>query len=163
KGKDRVLDKKDAVIDPNNNTVKVRLQHRPEEAGEKTYVIRVPVQADEVDRENNVVEKVVYVREAKQIRVLYVEGYRRYEYSYLKTLLEREAKLKGNKSIHLRVVLLDADPEFHKSDPTIIKSIPIPMKDAEAHTADEDLLSYDLVILGDVDPESQSLALGGVR
>jgi len=77
KGKDKVLDKKEAVIDSATGTVKVRLQHRPEEAGEKVYIIRVPVQSDEVDRENNVVEKMVYVHEGKQIRVLYVEGYRR--------------------------------------------------------------------------------------
>ena len=113
------------------------------------------IQSDEVDRENNVAEKMVYVHEGKQIKVLYVEGYRRYEYSYVKTLLEREANFKGNKSIKLRVYLQDADPELYKSDPTIIKAMPQPIRDADGHTTDEDLWSYDLVVLGDVDPEDR--------
>lgn len=155
KGKDRPLYETKADVDTASGTVKVRLVHRPEEPGEKTYVIKVPIQADEVDRENNVAEKMVYVHEGKQIKVLYVEGYRRYEYSYVKTLLEREANFKGNKSIKLRVFLQDGDPDLFRSDPTIIKAMPEPIRDAETHTTDEDLWSYDLIILGDVDPEDR--------
>ena len=112
KGKDRVLDSKSVTIEPGAKTVKVQLVHRPTEPGEKVYVIRVPVQEGEIDRENNQIEREVDVVDTKQIKVLYVEGYRRYEYHYLKTLLEREnARVKGNKSINLRVVLLDADAD----------------------------------------------------
>jgi hypothetical protein len=153
KGKERVLFRKEVTVG-DNGTVKVQLEHRPTEPGEKTYVVRVPVQPDEIDRDNNALEKTIFVRETKQVRVLYVEGYRRYEYQYVKTLLEREsARLKGNKSIHLRVLLLDADSDFPLEDRTAIGSFPTPFRNAEDHKKDDDLWSYDVVILGDVDPE----------
>ena len=99
--------------------VKVRLTCQPAEPGEKVYVVKTPVQADEVEKENNQLERSVFVREAKLIKVLYVEGYRRFEYHFIKTLLERESdRTKGNKSIDLRVLLLDADPEFANLDKT---------------------------------------------
>ena len=155
KGKERALDRKVVTVG-DNGMVKVRLEHRPSEPGEKTYVIRVPVQPDEVDRDNNALEKTIFVREAKQIRVLYVEGYRRYEYQYVKTLLEREsARIKGNKSIYLRVVLLDADSDFDKEDRTALANFPTPFRNTDSHTKDDDLWSYDVVVLGDVDPETR--------
>src|SRR5262249_48207975 len=89
KGKEKVLDK--VSIEAGAKPTEVTLKHIPDTPGEKNYEIEVPVQADEVDRDNNRLERQVYVREAKLIRVLYVEGYRRYEFQYLKTLLERES------------------------------------------------------------------------
>ena len=103
----------------------MQLEYKPTEPGEKIYVIETPVQADEADKEDNRVERKVFVREAKLIKVLYVEGYRRYEYHYLKTLLERESdRTKGNKSIDLKVLLLDADPDFAAQDRTALAEIP---------------------------------------
>ena len=89
---------------------------------------------------------------------MYVEGYRRYEYHYLKTLLEREsARIKGNKTIDLHVVLLDADADAPKQDRTLLPDgFPTPFRNAEAHTRDADLWSYDVVILGDLDPEEHA-------
>lgn len=154
KGKDQVLDAKTVTIDPNSRTVRVRLTHRPSEAGEKVYVVRVPARADENDRDNNALERPVHVREARQIKVLYVEGYRRYEYHYLKSLLEREsARVRGNKSVNLKVVLLDADADFAAQDRTALPAFPTPFRSLDAHTRDDDLWSYDVVILGDIDPE----------
>lgn len=154
KGNERPLDTRSVTVGGDNRTVKVRLIHSPKEAGEKTYVIRTPVQEGEVDRDNNQIEKTIYVREAKQINVLYVEGYRRYEYHYLKTLLEREsARLKGNKSVNLRVFLQDADADAWQQDRTLLANFPTPFRMADTHTAKEDLWSYDVIILGDVDPD----------
>jgi hypothetical protein len=150
KGKDRPLDTKTIQVDAQNKTVKVRLTHRPTEPGEKIYVIKVPPQEGEIDKENNVLERPVYVREAKMIKVLYVEGYRRYEYHYLKTLLERESnRIKGNKSIDLKVFLLDADADFPAQDASALSSFP----------TKEELKNYDVVIWGDVDPEPRDLKL----
>jgi hypothetical protein len=157
KGKERVLDSKNMTVDPDNRTVKVRLIHRPTEPGEKVYVIRVPVQEGEVDKENNQIERTIHVRETKQVKVLYVEGYRRYEYHYLKTLLERETnRVKGNKSVNLKVLLLDADPDFPSQDRTALASMPTPFRNVDTHTRDDDLWSYDVVIVGDVDPEARA-------
>src|SRR5262249_27001081 len=149
--------KKDVTIEPGNKTVKVRLIHRPTEPGEKVFVIRVPVQEGEIDKENNTIERTIHVREAKQIKVLYVEGYRRYEYHYLKTLLERESsRVKGNKSVNLKVLLLDADADFNKQDRTALSAFPTPFHKVDVHTNDADLWSYDVVILGDIDPEPRA-------
>jgi hypothetical protein len=158
KGKDRVLDKANAVFEPTKQTLKVQLKHRPTEPGEKVFVLRVPVQEGEIDRENNAIERTIHVRESKQIKVLFVEGYRRYEYIYLKTLLERESeRLKGNKSITLKVALLDADPDFAMQDRTALRTgFPTPFRNVDVHTRDDDLWSYDVIILGDVDPESKN-------
>ncbi len=77
KGKDRVLDRKTVTFDGTNRTVKVILTHQPTEPGEKIYEIEVPGQEDEVTVENNRLQRAVFVHEARQIKVLYVEGYRR--------------------------------------------------------------------------------------
>lgn len=157
KGKEQPLGKPEVVsVDPDKGTVKVRLRHQPTTPGEKTYVLRVPVQEGEVDKDNNQLERTVHVRESKQVKVLYVEGYRRYEYHYLKTLLEREsARVKGNKSVNLKVVLLDADENFALQDRVALPAFPTPFRNVDTHTRDDDLWSYDVVILGDIDPDSR--------
>jgi hypothetical protein len=142
KGKSEVL-KKEVVQVEGGKTVKVRLVHQPAEPGEKVYEITVPVQEDEVEKDNNRVERPVFVHEARQIKVLYVEGYRRYEYHYLKTLLEREsARIKGNKSIDLKVLLLEADRDFPEQDRSAVAEFP----------PRAELNAFDVVILGDADP-----------
>ena len=150
KGKDKVLDKKTVQFDGTNKTVKVRLLHQPTEPGEKMYDHRVPGPGRRgTDKENNRLQRAVFVHEAKQIKVLYVEGYRRYEYHYLKTLLERESnRIKGNKSIDLKVLLLEADADFPAQDRSAIAEFP----------TREELNTFDVVILGDVDPRPKDEA-----
>ena len=119
------LDEKDVRIDDSGTDVKVRLRYRPKEPGEKTFEIETPAQDGEVEKDNNRVEHVVSVREVSTIKVLYVEGYRRYEYHFLKTLLERESnRVKGNKTVELKVLLLDADPGYAISDRSALTSEP---------------------------------------
>jgi hypothetical protein len=143
KGKDKVLDRQMVKVDPNGKPVKVRLVHKPTEPGEKLYELRAGEQEDEVDKENNRLEKAVYVRESKLIKVLYVEGYRRYEYHYVKTLLERESdRSRGNKSIDLKVYLAEADPDYAVQDRSALSDFP----------PKSVLNTFDVVILGDVDP-----------
>jgi hypothetical protein len=146
KGKeDKPLDSQIVKADPAGKPVRLRLTCQPTEAGEKVFVIKTPVQPDEVEKDNNVLERSVFVREAKLIRVLYVEGYRRYEYHFVKTLLERESdRLKGNKSIDPKVLLLDADPDFAAQDRSAISYWP----------SKTELNAFDVVILGDVDPHA---------
>src|SRR5262249_19358457 len=117
--------KQTVTLDPNTRTGKVRLIDIPREPGEKVYEIFTPKQPGEEDVENNRIERSVFVREAKVIKVLYVEGYRRYEYHYVKTLLERESnRTKGNKSIDLKVLLLDADPDYAAEDRSALAEFP---------------------------------------
>jgi hypothetical protein len=140
--KDR-LDKQDVAVDPQGKPVKVRLKHRPKEVGEKRYVIKTPVRPDEADADNNKVERAVDVQDTRLFKVLYVESDPRWEYRYVKTLLERESARKGNKTIDLRVLLLDADPDFAAEDKSAVAEFPLKT----------DLNKYDVILLGDVDPK----------
>src|SRR6202040_2397932 len=83
-GKEKELSREHVKIDASGKSVKVRLVHRPAEAGRKVF---------------------------------YIEGQPRYEYRFVKSLLERENQdAKKNKSVDLRVLLLDADPDFARTD-----------------------------------------------
>src|SRR5262249_31250228 len=82
------------------------------------------------------------------IKVLYVEGYPRWEYRYIKTLLEREStRTKGNKSVDIKVLLLDADPDYAAQDKSALSEFP----------ARTELNAFDVVILGDADPKHPKL------
>jgi hypothetical protein len=144
KGKDEVLERRMVRVDPLGQPVKVRLAHRPKQTGEKVYVIEVPVQPDQVrPADHNRLEHSVFVRETKLIRVLYVEGYARYEYRFIKNLLERESATDPrNKTVDLRVLLLDADSEYPRLDKSALSDFPSKLE----------LNQYDVVIFGDVDP-----------
>jgi hypothetical protein len=146
KGKTQPIATENVKLDPAGKPVKVRFDHKPAEAGEKTFIIDTPVLEDEVEKENNRLERTVLVSEAKLIKVLYIEGSARWEFRYLKTLLERETARKGNKSIDLKVLLLDADAEYAAQDKSALPEFPIKA----------DLNQFDVVILGDVDPKPRN-------
>jgi hypothetical protein len=149
KGADRPLDTQVVRVDPQGKPVKVRLKAKPTEAGEKVYVIQVPEQPDEVKpADNNRLERTIYVRETKRIKVLYVEGYARYEYRFIKALLEREsAQDPRNKTLDLKVLLLDADFEYPKLDKSALAEFPSKVE----------LSQFDVLIFGDVDPADPKL------
>ncbi|HEX5270130.1 MAG TPA: VWA domain-containing protein, partial [Gemmataceae bacterium] len=146
KGKDKVLDSQNVKVDPSGKPEKVRLNYRPKEEGEKVFELRVPVQEGEANVENNVVERTVYVRKTKVIKVLYVEGEPRWEFRYVKTLLEREnQRVEGNKSFDLKVLLLDADPQWAEQDKSALVEFP----------PKNELQAFDVVVLGDFDPQAR--------
>ncbi|MFN4259910.1 MAG: VWA domain-containing protein [Gemmataceae bacterium] len=133
------------TVDPRGRPVKVRLRHQPSEPGEKTFIIEVPVQPDEAQpATNNRLERTILVRDAKLMKVLYVEGYPRYEFRFLKTLLEREsAEDQRNKTIALQVLLLDADDDYVAQDRSARLDFP----------PKAELNQFDVIILGDVSPK----------
>jgi hypothetical protein len=143
KGKDKVLDARTVKVDPSGKPVKVSLRHTPREEGGKVYELKVPVQEGEANPDNNVLERAVHVRKTKLIKVLYVEGEPRWEYRYVKSLLERESgRVEGNKSFDLKVLLLDADRDWPEQDKSAITEFP----------PKNELQQFDVVILGDFDP-----------
>jgi hypothetical protein len=76
--------------------------------------------------------------------VLYVEGTARYEYRFVKNLLERESERdKKNKTLDLKVLLVDAESEYATEDRSALSDFP----------TREELFAYDVVIWGDVDPK----------
>ena len=129
--------------DPEGKPVKIRFVHQPKEAGEKTFVVQVPVQPEESEPGNNRLEHRVFVAEARRLRVLLIEGQPRWDWRYVKSLFERESEaVRGNKSIDVDSFLVSASPEHPKQDRTSINRFPTP----------EELRKYDVVVLGDVDP-----------
>jgi hypothetical protein len=144
------LAREEVALDPDGKPVKVRLTYTPTSPGEREYVLEVPNQPEETDTANNRLTRRIYVAEFQRTRVLYVEGYPRYEYRFLKTLLERESAItRANKTIELKVLLADADPDYPKEDRSAVDAFP--------SSRDELFNQFDLVILGDVDPRHPKL------
>jgi hypothetical protein len=148
-GRLKELAKEKVIPDSLGKPVRFRLTHRPTEPGEKTYIIESPALPDEPQPpDNNRLERTVFVREAKPSKVLFIEGPFRYEFRYIKSLLEREgADAKGSKTIDLRVLVTDADAEYPMQDKSALSEFP----------TKEELNQYDVVILGDVNPKDPKI------
>ncbi|MCE9582127.1 MAG: VWA domain-containing protein [Planctomycetes bacterium] len=117
----------------------VLMKWKPERPGEYTVKVATPVRAEEIVEGNN--ELVHHIRIVdNKIKVLFVEGYPRWEYRYLKNALVRD------KSMLVDVLLLSADESFpQEGSPgrTPLTEFPAEKKQ---------LAEYDVIILGDVNP-----------
>jgi hypothetical protein len=160
-GKETEVNRELVKVDPQGKSVKVRLRHQPMEIGRKLYIIEVEQPkvegADKPIPSGNLrLERHIEVIDSKLIKVLYVEQQPRYEFRYVKFLLERESPDGKNKtkSIDLKVVLLDADPDFAQQDKTALSDFPATL---------EELNQYDVVILGDCDPQHEKLRTERLR
>lgn len=136
KGQSTPLDTKNYAVTGDGKAVRVRLTHRPTEPGQYVYVIETPTVDREINVDNNRIERTVRVLKQK-IRVLYVDAYPRYEFRYLKNLLERDP------TIDLRVLLLDSDAEYVQQDRVALGFFP---------TDKKELFDFDVIIMGDVPP-----------
>jgi len=92
---------------------------------------------DEVSLANNRVVRSVRVVNEK-VNVLYIEGNNRWEFRYLSAILKRDPRL------NTTFIASSAGPEFARNSPEHIERFP---------SSREKAFQYDLVILGDVDPE----------
>lgn len=110
--------------------------------GEYTLMAEVEPDPDELTAENNKALRRVRVID-ERIRVLYVEGYPRWEYRYLKNALVRD------RHMEVQVLLLSADAGFvQESSPGVRPLTQLPPR--------EELLKYHVIILGDIDPEAKT-------
>jgi len=112
----------------------VTLVGTPAAAGEANWAVIVDTDIPDLVPENNRRELVVGLVD-RPLRVLYVEGYPRWEYRYLKNLLVRE------ESIESSVLLLSADRDFAQEGNTPLSRMP--------RTAEE-FAPFDLMVVGDV-------------
>ncbi len=158
-GKEKELDRKVVTIPANNRkSTSFRLSHQAKEVGRKLFIVELEVPkketpvktAGKADEPSNLrLERWIDIVASKKIKVLLVDGQARYDFRYLKTLLERELPDEKNaKTIELNVVLLDADPEYASQDRSALSDFP---------STREKLAEYDVVILGDVDPNDRML------
>ncbi len=160
KDKDGKPIRENVQVDPSGRPVKVRLKYQPTEPGEKLFIMQAELPKHGPGEKgpnpaNLRLQRSIFVQESKVIKVLLIEGSARYEYRFLKSLLERENQdKKQNRSIELKVLLLDADQNFWKQDRSAIADFPVNK---------QDLYEYDVVILGDADPGHPKLGEGRLR
>jgi len=110
-------------------------------ASERRFRVSVPPRTDETLRDDNAIEVSVHVAPEK-IRVLYVDGYPRWEYRYLKNLL-----LRADANLEVQCYLLSATPDFVQESSRGANPL------AEVPTDRRELLErYDVIVLGDVNP-----------
>ncbi len=110
------------------------------EEGVVRWMVRVNPIGEDLSKAND--EREVEVEFVdRPVRVLYVEGYPRWEYHYLKNLLVRETSLESS------VMLLSADREFAQEGNSPIERLP---------QSAEEFEQYDLFIIGDVPSGSLS-------
>jgi uncharacterized membrane protein len=118
----------------------VRLEYRPPKPGDFVATVEVEHRTGELFSENNAVSKPIKVLDQK-IKVLYADGLPRWEYRYLKNALIRDTTMQA------QVYLFSADPNFiQESSPGVPPLQRFPQNR-------EELFSYHVIILGDVDVE----------
>ena len=129
---------------PDDEAQDVELQWKPAEVGNVDVVCEVVKQPGEIDDGDNARTSPVSVMEAK-VSVLYVDGYPRWEYRYLKNEMVRD------KSMEISCLLASADADFLQEG---TKPLPSTARTASGHFPDSlpELLEYDVIVVGDVDP-----------
>jgi uncharacterized membrane protein len=135
------------IYEPGKPRGSVELRTKPTRTGEVRYRVEVEPLAGEMTVDNNA-DRVDVVILDDRLNVLYVEGYPRYEYRYLKNAFLRE------KTMGLSVLLLEADEQFVQEGTDPIRRFPATF---------EELSRYDVVLFGDVDPRGGWLSAGQMQ
>jgi len=129
----RVLDAREAT-DGEHGRRTITLVGRAETPGPREWRVEIEPEGRDLVSENNVRSVQIEVVD-RPIRVLYIDGYPRWEYRYLKNLLVRE------RGIESSVMLLSADRDFAQEGNAPLARLP---RNAQEFSV------FDLIILGDV-------------
>ena len=129
----------------------------PEASGMFQYTVSLPNLPDELTYEDN--EKTFPLKVVKtKLRVLYIDGRPRWEYTFLKRALERDADVDATCLIlsartpnRLRGTLLERTDGYYPQGTGLNQMPRFP-------ETLQDLLAYDVLILGDILPQSLSEA-----
>ncbi len=132
------LDRLDLPSD--SKTQQVTLTAVPQLTGEATWRVVVETSRPDLIPTNNGKPFRIELID-RPLRVLYIDGYPRWEYRYLKNLLVRE------ESIESSIMLLSADREFAQEGDRPITRLP---------NSPEEFAEYDVIIVGDVAANSFS-------
>lgn len=115
------------------------LSHTFTDAGTKSLLVRMTPMNGQTDLVNENNEQPIEVRVVSEpMRVLYIDGYPRWEYRYLKNLLMRED------TINATTMLLASDRRFIEEGQPMRGPVPSSIEDWEP---------FDVVILGDIRPD----------
>ncbi|MBX3384341.1 MAG: hypothetical protein KF864_12620 [Phycisphaeraceae bacterium] len=137
----RVLDERRVDINPVSDageqaSASVTLLSTPERAGEVRWVVRVTPDGPDLSEDNNRRTVLVSVSE-RPLRVVYFDGYPRWEYRFIKNLLARERFMRTS------TLLLASDRRYVQDGNEILASIP---------RTQEEWNAFDVIILGDMRP-----------
>jgi len=135
-----VIEPTNLGLDPQEDTQWVTLSHTPTSVGNRQYDVVVSSATDsirwDINQTNN--QRTVELRVVdRPMRVLYVDGYPRWEHRYLKNLLLRE------RSIVSSSMLLASSRRYVQEGDELISALPATLEDWEP---------FDVIILGDVRP-----------
>ncbi|MBN1343240.1 MAG: hypothetical protein JXQ73_11205 [Phycisphaerae bacterium] len=139
---DAVLSQERLTLSGTDAATDVEIRYRPPRPGKLRLRVRVEPIEGESNVKNNVELVEVQVLDEK-VKVLYVDGYPRYECRYLQNMLIRE------ETVTTSCLLLSADEGFAQQGNEPIKRFPETM---------EELAPYDVVIFGDVNPRGDWLS-----
>ncbi len=132
-----VLDEQRVDWAPGETEQSVALVTSDQEQGQRTWIVEVtPDGADLIDG-NNTSEFTIELVD-RPLRVLYIDGYPRWEQRYIKNLLVRE------ESVSSAALILAPDRRYLQEGDIILDALP---------ESPEEWARFDAVVLGDVDPE----------
>ncbi|MBI4583953.1 MAG: VWA domain-containing protein [Planctomycetes bacterium] len=120
----------------------VRIEHKPRQPGDYTASASVEVLGGELFDTDNYAARPIKVLDQK-IKVLYVEGLPRWQYIFLKNALIRDPTMEA------QMRLLSADRDFIQESSPGVPAL------ARFPRSEDELFPYHVVIIGDVDPQSE--------
>jgi uncharacterized membrane protein len=121
-------------LEPGDERTALTLVAEPQVAGETTWSIRIEPDEPDLVPENNRLAFAVELID-RPMQVLFVDGYPRWEYRYLKNLLIREQSIESSN------FLLTADRDFAQEGNAPITRLPRSVDEWEP---------YDVIVIGDV-------------
>jgi hypothetical protein len=133
-------------LEPGDDRSNITLTAEPEMMGTTTWLVTVDTEPGDLVEENNW-RRINIDLVDRPLRVLYIDGYPRWEYRYFKNLLIRE------QSIDSSVMLISADRDFAQEGNQPITRLP---------RSPEEFAQFDVIAIGDVpasffSPEQVSL------
>lgn len=133
---DELVDEQEVEVAA-DGTATVRLSTQLSEAGGRRLTVTLIPEQDDLIADNNRAQVSVELVD-RPLRVLYVDGYPRWEHRYLKTLLLRE------RSIRSSSLLLSANRRYLQEGDVEIDALPRSV---------EEWAEYDVIVIGDLRPE----------
>ncbi len=122
------------VLDADSDQDQVTLTASPNLTGEASWTVVVETAEPDLIPENNSKSFLIELVD-RPLNVLFIDGYPRWEYRYLKNLLVRE------KSIESSVMLISADRDFAQEGNQPITRLP---------RSPEEFAEYDVLVIGDL-------------
>jgi hypothetical protein len=132
-----VLDQQDITWRSNESESVVTLAQQSSDPGEHNWIVELLTQDQDLVEDNNTKEISIKIVD-RPLRVLYVDGYPRWEQRYVKNLLLRENSIRSSN------ILLAPNRRFLQESEEEMYSLPVSI---------EDWAQFDVVVLGDVSPD----------